>query len=41
MKFSLTKQHTKKVEKLVRDLQREQIKAERLARACGFWKTTK
>jgi hypothetical protein len=37
MKFSLTKQHTKKVEKLNRDLAREQAKLDRIARVSGVW----
>jgi hypothetical protein len=37
MKFSLVKQHAKKINKMNRDAQREQAKADRLARVSGVW----
>jgi hypothetical protein len=38
MKFSNVRQHSKKVEKEARDQQRQQAKAERLARVSGQWR---
>ena len=37
MKFSLAKQHSKKIEKQTRDEARAQAKADRIARVSGVW----